>query len=163
MLTSVYFLRHATAQEPEPGLADADRPLTEKGLHQTRAVAGFCERQSLRPGVLLTSPLLRAVQTASVFSQQLHGCPRPETVDWLRIGTPATDALREVRARLVRQEGPLWLVGHEPALSELISRLLGSTASIVQVKKASLTCVELDAGTLQHGQLLWSVPCALMG
>jgi phosphohistidine phosphatase len=163
MLTRVYFLRHATAQEYELGLADADRQLTEKGLRQVRAVASFCERQSLLPGALLTSPLLRAVQTATVLSQRLHDCPPPETVDWLRIGTPAAEAWREVHARLARQDGPLWLVGHEPDLSDLISRLLGSAAPIVRVKKASLTCIEFDSASQQHGQLLWSVPCALMG
>ncbi|MEX8520196.1 MAG: histidine phosphatase family protein [Leptothrix sp. (in: b-proteobacteria)] len=163
MLTRVCFLRHATAQEYELGLADADRQLTDKGLRQVRAVASFCERQSLRPDVLLTSPLLRAVQTATVLSQHLRDCPPPETVDWLRIGTPTAEAWRAVQARQARQEGALWLVGHEPQFSDLISRLLGSATPIVQVKKASLSCVELDADTLQHGQLLWSVPCALMG
>lgn len=163
MPTRVYVLRHATAQEYAPGTADAERKLTDKGLRQSRAVASFCERQGLLPGVLLTSPLVRAVETATVLSQNLHDCPPPETVDWLRLGTPTEDALRQVRARLERQEGPLWLVGHEPDLSDLISRLLGSPDSIVRVKKASLTCVELDLDARRHGQLLWSIPCALMG
>ncbi|MFM2056024.1 MAG: hypothetical protein RLY71_409 [Pseudomonadota bacterium] len=163
MMIRLYFLRHASAEEPVAGLPDAERALTEKGLRQSRLVASFCARQGLLPAVLLTSPLLRSVQTAAAFSAQLHDCPPPEVVEWLRLGTSAAEAVQHLRERLGRAEGHLCLVGHEPDLSDLISRLLGSDDPIVRIKKASLTCIEIDPAALRHGQLLWSVPCALMG
>ena len=170
--TRLYFLRHATAQDRHLPIPDAARTLTEKGLRQTRAVARFCERQGLRPHRLLSSPLVRAVETATHISQHLPDCPRPQVVDWLRLGTPVLHALAELRETVHahRSVGPtttdtdsLWLVGHEPDLSDLISRLLGSAHPIVRVKKASLTCITVDSHGQQPGQLLWSVPCALMG
>ena len=113
------------------------------------------------------SPVVRAVETATLFSQRLPECPQPQTVDWLRLGTPAPEALSQVR-RLVDADpglvpGALWMVGHEPDLSDLISRLLGSPHPIVRVKKASLTCLAVEPRSERPGQLLWSVPCALMG
>lgn len=162
-MTRLYFLRHATAEDPTAEQPDAERALTDKGLRQSRHVANFCARQGLLPGALLSSPLRRAVQTASAFSATLPDCPPPEVADWLRLGTPAAHAVEQLRERLRRDEGALCLVGHEPDLSDLISRLLGSSDPIVRVKKASLTCLEIDPGALRHGQLLWSVPCALMG
>lgn len=163
----LYFLRHATAQDRTLPIPDAERTLTDKGHAQVRAVARFCARQGLLPQRLLCSPMVRAVETATLFSQRLPECPRPQTVDWLRLGTPAPEALSQVR-RLVDADpglvpGALWMVGHEPDLSDLISRLLGSPHPIVRVKKASLTCLAVEPRSERPGQLLWSVPCALMG
>ncbi|MEX8495870.1 histidine phosphatase family protein [Sphaerotilus sp.] len=166
MTTRLYFLRHATAQDRTLPIPDAERALTEKGLSQARAVAGFCERQGLLPQRLLCSPLVRAVETATQFSHRLPDCPMPQIVDWLRLGTPAQEALAHLRDTIDTSPaaGSLWMVGHEPDLSDLISRLLGSPHPIVRVKKASLTCLTVQAHrTAPPGQLLWSVPCALMG
>jgi phosphohistidine phosphatase len=169
VITRLYFLRHATAQDRHLPIPDAERILTEKGLGQARAVARFCERQGLRPQRLLSSPLVRAVETATQFSQHLPDCPRPQVVDWLRLGTPVAQALHDLRDAVSANSGAtadadsLWLVGHEPDLSDLISRLLGSPHPIVRVKKASLTCITVEPHGEQPGQLLWSVPCALMG
>jgi phosphohistidine phosphatase len=169
VITRLYFLRHATAQDRHLPIPDAERTLTEKGLGQARAVARFCERQGLQPQRLLSSPLVRAVETATQFSQHLPDCPRPQIVDWLRLGTPVAQALNELREAVSVNSGAtadadsLWLVGHEPDLSDLISRLLGSPHPIVRVKKASLTCITVEPHGEQPGQLLWSVPCALMG
>lgn len=162
MPTPLYFLRHATAQDRQLPIPDAERALTDKGLRQVRAVARFCQRQGLLPQRLLSSPLVRAVETATLFSHHLPDCPRPQIVDWLRLGTPAAEAIEHLRDSVDSAPGSLWLVGHEPDLSDLISRLLGSPHPIVQVKKASLTCITVEPRTSQPGQLLWSVPCSLM-
>jgi phosphohistidine phosphatase len=163
--THLYFLRHATAQDRALPIADAERILTDKGRHQTRAVARFCQRQGLLPQHLLSSPLRRALETATLLSEHLPECPRPQTVDWLRPGTPAEHALDSLHPLMDQNPGTLWLVGHEPDLSDLISRLLGSAHPIVRVKKASLTCITVTSTgphTAPPAQLLWSVPCALM-
>ena len=169
VITRLYFLRHATAQDRHLPIPDAERTLTDKGLGQARAVARFCERQGLRPQRLLSSPLVRAVETATQLSQHLPGCPRPQVVDWLRLGTPVAQALSGLREAVDAHGSAhvdadaLWLVGHEPDLSALISRLLGSPHPIVRVKKASLTCLAVELQGAPPGQLLWSIPCALMG
>jgi len=163
--TSLYFLRHATAQDRTLPIPDAERALTEKGLGQARAVARFCERQGLLPQRLLSSPLVRAVETATQFSHRLPDCPMPQIVEWLRLGTPTPEALAHLRDVIDANPATdsLWMVGHEPDLSDLISRLLGSPHPIVRIKKASLTCITVEPRSAQPGQLLWSVPCALMG
>lgn len=161
--TSLYFLRHATAQDRQLPIPDAERALTDKGMRQTRAVARFCQRQGLLPQRLLSSPLVRAIETATLFSHHLPDCPRPQIVDWLRLDTPTEQALDHLRESLDKTSESLWLVGHEPDLSDLISHLLGSAHPIVRVKKASLTCITVEPHSTQPGQLLWSVPCGLMG
>lgn len=166
MTTRLLFLRHATAEDPALVSRDAVRALTGKGRRQARTVAEFCQRHALHPGRLLSSPLVRAVETATLLSQHLPDCPLPQVVDWLALGTPtevALAALQELaEAGAPDTAGPLCLVGHEPDLSALISRLLGADTPIVHIRKASLTAIELDGSGRAPARLLWSVPCGLM-
>jgi len=154
------FFRHATAEEPGFSKQDADRALVEKGEKQVLRVAQFCSRHQLLPQRLLTSPLLRARQTAQLLQRELSGCPAPEVADWLTLGTPAIMAGRLIES-LCREADDVWLVGHEPDISAQVAELLGIGELCLQIKKASLTRLQFDNG---RGQwlLLWSLPCALM-
>ena len=155
----LYLLRHATAQDAALPLPDTDRALVPKGRRQVRQVAAFCQRQALQPQLLLSSPVLRARQTAKSLARQLPGCAAPQWVEWLALHTPTAQAREGLQATLATHDGDPWLVGHEPDLSALAAALLGAPARLL-LKKASLTCLRLaDDGP---AQLLWSLPCALM-
>ena len=174
MMTTLCFLRHATAQDRALGLPDAERALIDKGKRQMRTVARFCEKQGLLPRHLLCSPLVRAVETATLLHRHLPGCPAPQVVDWLAPGTPVEHALDELHLLVEHAPDPdpdadaesLWMVGHEPDLSGLISRLLGSEEPVLRLRKASLTRLAITRDLMPAGappaQLLWSLPCALM-
>jgi phosphohistidine phosphatase len=159
----LYLLRHATAEEAAAGQSDADRALLPKGKQQVRRVAAFCERHDLRPDVLLTSPLRRAMQTSHLLAARLHPGSVPETAEWLRLGVPTPEALAALAQRLDDATGSLWLVGHEPDLSSLLEELLGATAGSFRLKKASLSCLALAGPGVRGASLAWSLPCALMG
>lgn len=158
----LYLLRHATAQDRHLGLPDAERQLIAKGERQSRRVAAWCQRHGLRPGRLLCSPLPRAQQTAALLAQHLHACPAPEAANWLCIHTPTAQALAQIGPLLGAGQPEAWLVGHEPDLSALIAALLCQTEPVLAPKKASLTCLALDAHSSAPGQLLWHLPCELM-
>jgi phosphohistidine phosphatase len=161
-------LRHATAEDPALVSHDAVRALTGKGRRQVQTVARFCQHHALQPHRLLCSPLVRAVETATQLGQHLADCPLPQVVDWLALGTPTAVALAALQEQVevageTAAAGPLCLVGHEPDLSALVDCLLGTTGSVVAIRKASLTCLELPAGSAAgSARLLWSIPCALM-
>lgn len=157
----LYLLRHATAQDHALPIADADRALVPKGRRQVNQVVAFCQQHALVPKRLLSSPVLRARQTADGLARHLPGCCAVQEADWLRIDTPTAQALAGLQAALAMQPDDLWLVGHEPDLSALLAALLGAPASAFVLKKASLSCVALPDDA--PAQLLWSVPCALMG
>ena len=65
----LYILRHAEA-EPE-ARTDAERPLTSKGRDQAKAVGRFCCEHEIYPALVLTSPLVRAEQTAKLVCKEL--------------------------------------------------------------------------------------------
>ena len=153
----LYLLRHA---EAEPHCADDfSRRLTEKGGKQARRVGCFMKEQCMRPDLILTSPVVRARETAGIVSRILGKTDISE-VPWAACGMNPERALAEIQA--YSRFKSILLVGHEPDFSSLVSTLLDlGKSSSVNISKASLTQIEAQrlvpgAGVLQ---LLLPVKC----
>jgi phosphohistidine phosphatase len=113
----VYIVRHA---EAAPGEPDEDRRLTEEGLEQARELARRLAAEGVQPTALLTSPLVRARQTAAVLGEALGIEPEPD--QRLRPGATA-DRLREA----VEGRGETVVtVGHQPDCGLIAAELNGS-------------------------------------
>ena len=153
----IYFLRHADAEDLAE--SDFDRKLTPKGLDQAARVGKFCKKNGIKPEVFLTSPLVRARQTAEIVGKKIG--VTPVIADWLACGmTPAT--LIQNLEPLSTKSSAL-LVGHEPDLSTAVSYLLGLTEPVnFPIRKASLTAI--DAPWLDQGSsaLEFSIPPKLL-
>jgi phosphohistidine phosphatase len=122
---NLFLLRHGIAAElGTPGYAsDNARPLTPKGRRQLRETAGAWRKMELEFDLILTSPLRRAKETASVLAEELDWKLRPQVLAEL---SPGRNPVAVVQKILARQPAPtnLLLVGHEPHLSRLISLLV---------------------------------------
>jgi phosphohistidine phosphatase len=153
-----YFLRHADA---EPRVTnDHERKLTPKGLEQAEKVGKFIVRCGLLPEIILTSPVVRARQTARIAAEKLGDTEFSE-VDWLACGMTAETCLMELKAH--QGKASALLVGHEPDFSETIAAILGlGDAAAIKLRKASLTGVELLDFQVGQGQLQFLVPSRLM-
>jgi phosphohistidine phosphatase len=154
----LYLLRHA---EAEPHRADdVSRKLTGKGEKQARAVGSFLDERGIKPEIILTSPVVRARETAMLVAEEL-GVEPPTEVSWLACGMNPERAFAELAgyARLAS----LMIVGHEPDLSVLVAHLLdlGSSAS-VNISKASLTCIEVSRPVAGSGLLRFLIPVKLL-
>lgn len=153
----IYFLRHADAEADQD--SDFNRKLTPKGLAQAEKVAKFCVRNGLLPNVILSSPVLRARQTAEILGQSTS--VSPTLVDWLACGMEPVTLLQEIKA--IQDKNNIFLVGHEPDFSTSIAALIGHPdPSAIIVKKASLTAVDMvwiESGT---GSIQFSIPVTLM-
>jgi phosphohistidine phosphatase SixA len=154
----VYFLRHADA---EPDAArDFDRKLTPKGLEQAEKAGKFLVRLGLIPSLILASPVVRARQTAKIVSQRLGDAGLVEG-PWLACGMSPESCLRELAA--YEQNESVMLVGHEPDFSGTIATLIGlSDPDHLNIRKASLTAVDLPALSPGAGQLQFLLPSRLM-
>ncbi len=155
-------LRHATAELYTLPTADAERALVRKGKDQVRRLVEFCREHGLTPDVLYSSPLLRARQTATLLQAGLPDCPSVKLVDWLGLGAEAHTIVAELKKLEAAGVKDVWLVGHEPDISDLISYLLAAPSPCILIKKASLTRVDVDFSASVQARLLWSVPCAFM-
>lgn len=151
-------LRHAAA-EPHGTAPDPERTLVAKGWKQARRVGAFCRRHALVPEAVLTSPLVRAHQTAGEFARTA-GAPDPVVVPWLDLGRP-TRSLGELAA--YGSLATVCLVGHEPDFSALAALLIGCPAEGLRVRKASLIGIDCPSPLVPgSAQLLFSIPSALM-
>ena len=154
---TIGFLRHAEAENASG--ADFDRKLTPKGLEQAEKAARFCLRNHLLPDLIITSPVMRARQTAVIVAATT-GCDLVEE-SWLSCGMEPGDFLREI-AVYSRKDFVL-LVGHEPDFSDAISCLVGLIdPTSLKIRKASLTVVEIAAPHQGCGQLQFLIPARLM-
>jgi phosphohistidine phosphatase len=131
----LYFLRHGKASSPQQGYDEA-RELTKGGRKRLRAAAPLWRRLNLRPDVVITSPLVRARQTAEIFCEALGGEP---VVDELL--QPGASWGRLARAMAQHPDARrVMFVGHEPDLSSAIVHLTG--AASVRMRPGGVACLE---------------------
>lgn len=154
----LYLLRHADAGDPTIFRGDdAQRPLSDKGRRQASSIGRFLSRRGFRPDVIVSSPKMRARQTAQLVAAALD---TPVSLDDRLVGSSDLEVLSEVVAGAAVRR--VLLVGHDPEFSEIAAELSG--AQRLPLKKASL--VRLDVSLpLQAGQgiLRWLLPPDLVG
>ena len=155
---TIGFLRHAEAEDGRG--SDFGRKLTPKGLDQAAKAGKFCERNGFVPDLIITSPAVRARQTAEIVAKAT-GCELIEG-SWLSCGMEAGECLKEIAA-LSNKMNFVLLVGHEPDFSEAIGCLIGlMDPSCLKIRKASLAIVDISMAELGCGQLQFLIPARLM-
>ncbi len=149
-------VRHATAVERgTPGLPDDERSLTSTGKKRFREAARGLARLTPRPGVLFTSPLPRARETAEIAAQAWGGV-KPTSLDALRDGDPV--ALEAALGAHAATE-LVAIVGHEPHLSSLLAGVVGSShPERVPFRKGGAALVEVPGRLSEGGTLVWFLP-----
>jgi phosphohistidine phosphatase len=149
---NVFILRHGLAVEPgSAGFAkDADRPLTAKGERKLWKIGEAIEELEICFDWVLSSPYVRARQTAEIIAEALGVSKKLEFCEALTpAGSPAK-LIETVDAQTPPPENVL-LVGHEPYLSELISLLISGSRDLPLTMKKGGLC-KLAVETLRHGQ-----------
>ena len=131
----LYFLRHGKAGSPR-AMNDDARELSRTGVAALRSAAPLWHRLNLRPDIVISSPLPRALQTASLLCAAVGG--EPTTDERLRPGASWGDMARAMAERPDARR--VMFVGHEPDLSSVICELTG--AASVRMRKGGLACVE---------------------
>jgi phosphohistidine phosphatase len=149
----IYVLRHGIAEDASPGGKDAERALTQEGKRKLRCVLERARRAGVRPDVIITSPLKRAVETAEIAATVLAGKSELVHTNALVPSGSPERVWKEIR---LRKAEAILLAGHEPLLSLVVAYLLGCPALQVQMKKAALVSIEVESDAAQpHGVLLW--------
>lgn len=150
-----YFLRHGIAVEPDEWSGtDFDRPLTGEGVERMEREANAIADLSLDLDRILTSPLLRAKQTAEIVADLL-GLRRELVEDERLAGGFGVERLHSILAAHKEAEA-IMLVGHEPTMSGTIGRLIGDAS--VELKKGALAGVLLPDASATRGTLVCLIP-----
>lgn len=143
----LFFFRHGLAEPGTDRLPDHERALTAVGSERIERAVRVLKALDAVPAYLLTSPLVRARQTAEILAEGLGltAQVRPELAPGF--GLPALEALV---ADL--NDGDIMLVGHEPDLSVTIGALTGG---VVLMKKGGMARVDLVGYRPLRGALVW--------
>ncbi len=154
----LYLIRHADALAlGERGITeDEERPLSEQGEQQSQALARVLQKHGIALDLLVTSPLLRARQTAEWLLRGWNG-QHPETMvcEELMPGGGSRKLARFLRQQSVERIG---VVGHMPHLGEWAAWLIGSKKAQLDIAKAGVACIACDDGPRKgNGVLHWLV------
>jgi phosphohistidine phosphatase len=152
----LYVLRHALAEDTAAG-GDEARHLTEAGRERTRKAAAGMRALGLELGLILTSPLARAAETAGIIAAGYANGLVPRVLPELATGVAPGEAIAALAPH--GRNDSVMIVGHEPQLSALISILLtGAPDGMhLRMRKGGCAALELPASGIQGGaaELLW--------
>lgn len=150
----IYLLRHGIAEDIRPGKADAERALTSEGVKRLREILKRARAASVAPSVIVTSPYVRARQTAELAAEILGYSDALVPSGRLVPMASPVETWEEVRT--LRGEPSVMLVGHEPHMGMMTGYLLGTPELRVDFKKGAMVRVDvMEMGVQPRGVLKW--------
>ena len=150
----IYLLRHGIAEDPQPGRPDSERALTSEGRDKLRRVLKRARTADLDPGLILSSPYRRALETAAIAAEVLAYKGEIVRTRALVPEADPADAWEEIRNR--PKERAILLASHEPLMSSLGAFLLNSPALQIDMKKGALIRIDCARfGPQPCGVLKW--------
>jgi phosphohistidine phosphatase len=158
----LYLVRHGLAvdrNDPDSP-KDTERPLTPKGMKKAHDAARGFRKLGAEPDAVLTSPWLRAVQTAEIFCEVLgFSANKIVRTDALKGTSQPADLFREL-SRMKSKE--VICFGHEPHLHQLMGVVVHAGSPIAELKKAGVAILNLEKVSPPQGQLLALYPAKTM-
>jgi phosphohistidine phosphatase len=156
----IYLLRHGIADDAKAGQPDADRALTGEGRDKLKRVLRRAGAADVSPTLILTSPYLRAVETAEIAAEVLGCKGKVEKTRALVPEASPNDTWEEIRAN--KDERAILLASHEPLMSSLAAFLLDCPSLQIDMKKAALVRLDCDRpGPKPKAVLKWMLTPAL--
>ena len=159
----LYLVRHAWAGEHgDPRWPnDADRPLTDDGKRRFKRVAKKLVARGVAPTLIVTSPYVRARQTAELLLKALDG---EGVLEEHRGLEPDGDWEAAVEFVGRRSEDEIALVGHMPNIGELAAALLGTSPGNIDFAKGATMAIDFESRpALGHGLLCWLATAKVLG
>lgn len=153
----LYLIRHGIADDADRYLNDADRPLTPKGQKKTQQVARRLQSLGITLDLLLTSPLVRAYQTAEILKFEGLSSNLEESPTLTPSGS-FTDWLTWLEHWQHSEGSSLGLVGHQPDLGQWAEVLIwGEAKQALVLKKAGIIGITLpgSGSPVSNSLLFW--------
>lgn len=151
----IYFLRHASAgQKRTNPSTDEKRPLDKDGVVQCRYIGTLLASMDVHVDAMLSSPLKRATQTASLVGNEIGFDGKLQICEALRPDATFDD-FRDL-LRVCEKYESIMVVGHNPTLTEFISQIVTNRATkkSIEMKKGGVARVDYST---KRAVLNWSV------
>jgi phosphohistidine phosphatase len=157
-MIELILLRHGKAEDVSAN-GDFHRALVEKGREQARRAGRILMTTGQVPDLVLTSPLVRARQTADEFCKAAN-IPGAVIQGWLACGMAPETAMTELAG--FPDFRRIAIVGHEPDFSVLVEWILGVTGGGVEFRKGSIAGLQVTPPA-RFGNLLYLIPQKIAG
>lgn len=152
-MVQIYLIRHGIAVDRTLPMPDEDRPLTEQGRSKTKEVAQRLGQIGVKFDLILTSPLVRAVQTAQILQKTGLSTTIEEFTPLAPDGDIQTWVDWWTQSRYNKDRSLLALVGHQPNLGDWAEALVwGNSQSKLSVKKAGIIGVNIPETSTPIGK-----------
>lgn len=154
----LYIVRHGIAIDREDPKcpSEAERYLTPEGVEKTKQVAKGIAALKVHADLMVSSPYVRAMQTAEIFASALdYPKQKIRRTDSLLPGAEPTAILRELARE--KNASSVFCFGHAPHVDGLLAAAVGAPHHITSIKKAGVALVELKRLAPPNGQLVWLV------
>jgi phosphohistidine phosphatase len=146
-MKNLIVIRHAKSSWDDPALADIDRPLNKRGKRDAPLMGGILKFRELAPDRIISSPAKRARKTAKLIAAGV-GCDAGTIDVRERIYMQGVPALIELVQELDDAWNRVYLVGHNPDLTELVNRLAGE--DIDNIPTCGVASIEFEVGSWAH-------------
>ncbi|QXE91916.1 histidine phosphatase family protein [Geomonas subterranea] len=133
----IHIVRHAEAIERTPEVPEEHRYLTRRGRRRFRKAAKSLATLGIEPDLILTSPLVRAVQTADILAERLRY--KRELIVTTQLSPGFRPEKHDELLKLYPQVSEVALVGHEPDLGLVTQALLGEELSLTLPKGGTVS------------------------
>ena len=144
----------AIDREDPKSPAEAERYLTEEGIQKTKQVAKSMAALGLHADLMISSPYVRAMQTAEIFATALaYAKAKILKTETLLPGAEPGAFFRELARQ--KHAASVFCFGHAPNVDELIAAALGANRQITTLKKSGVVLLDLRRISPPSGQLVW--------
>lgn len=151
-LLRLTLVRHAKTEPGRSGQEDWDRALEPRGQRDAPEMGQRLKGRGLKPGLILSSPAVRAVSTASIFARELGVAAAKVVQDERLYLAQPKDMLKVVR-ELGESTPHLMVVGHNPGISEFADRI-SADRSVDTMPTCAVYTLEFEIPT--WSELDWS-------
>ena len=156
----LYLLRHGIAEASSKSGRDADRVLTADGREKVRRVVRRAREGGMWPTLILSSPFVRALETAEAAAKALGYEDEIVTSNALIPEASPEEAWDEIRVH--KDETEVLVASHQPLCGALAAFLLNSPTLQIDFRKAALVCIDVDVAAVRPmGVLQWMLTAKL--
>ena len=143
-MKTLYIVRHAKSSWKHKSFSDFERPLRKKGVEDLRAMIDVLKARNVRPDLLMTSPAIRAIQTAVLVTQGLDmPSDSMRMKNELYLGT--CEQYLDCVKTLSQECQSAMIVGHHPGVTDTINSLLGE--ELHRAATSSVHAIQWDEAT----------------
>ena len=146
-MKTLILVRHAKSSWENAGLTDFDRPLNERGLRDAPFMAKLIKDKGIAPDLIISSPAVRAINTAKIFAKELKYSLRTILTNELIYTTGPKEILNMLNS-IDDSKNCVMLFGHNPDMTALANYL--ADEDIDNLPTASIVCIDfyIDSWTL---------------